>query len=118
MAGNVKFAGKMLRSADFKREDGNPVNGPFERIESSEVKAKFVREPIFAGLAFQGTDRGPILALVYIAGLAESQDSQKDYVWADVNKLEGLENLIKTEIIAVNVALKYYLAGSNHLPSL
>jgi len=115
--GMLNLPGKMLRSADFKREDGNPVNGPFERIETNEVKAKFASEPVFAGLAFQSTDRGPILALVYIAELAGNQDSQKDYVWADANKLEDIKNLIKTEIIAVNVALKSYLASlhSQHI---
>ncbi|MGA2910231.1 MAG: hypothetical protein ABSE04_00310 [Candidatus Microgenomates bacterium] len=116
--GMLNLPGKMFRAADFHRKDQKPENGPFERIQSDEIKTKFINPPKFAGVAFQDTLRGPVMALVYTVELANDTKDQRDWVWCEVTKLKALSNLIDTELIAIDIALRSYLAGSNHLPSL
>lgn len=103
----LNLPGKMFRSADFKREDGNPVNGPLERIQKNELKIDFKKEDIkFAGLAFQDTKRGPIMVLVYTLFVAADFKGNEDWVWRDVNKLKDFRDMIPTEMDAIEVALK------------
>lgn len=104
--GMLNLPGKMLRTSDFKRSDGNPVNGALERIKDDELKKEFAGKPRFAGIAFQNTERGSITALVHIAELSDYTDTSGEWVWADVTKLSGMNNLIKAEPVAVKVALK------------
>jgi len=105
----LNLPGKMFRTIDFKRIDNTPMNGPFERIQSGELNVKFTKEPEFAGIAFQKTDRGPIVALVYLGTLPEDANLSDEFVWCDVDKLKKLKNLLQTEMSAIQIALKKFI---------
>lgn len=107
-AGQLNLPGKMFRSIDFKREDGNAMNGPLERIQTNELKIELEEEPKFVESVFQNTDRGPIVALVHLGKLPIDQKGGEDWVWADVTKLKELDNFLVTETSAIEAALKYY----------
>src|SRR3989344_6602364 len=64
--------GAALRAADFHREDQNPLNGPFERIQRGELGSNFAYTPIFAGRLHRLADRGPEVAEIYVAELPET----------------------------------------------
>lgn len=110
-AGQLNLPGKMFRTIDFKREDGNPMNGPFERIQSSELKLKLENGPKFAEIVFQNTARGSIVAMVHLGELPDGQKDKDDWVWADVTKLRELPNFLETETSAIEAGLKHYLAS-------
>lgn len=114
--GMLNLPGKMLRVSDYDREDSKPQNGPLERIQSDEIKISV--DPIYAGIAFQNTLRGPIVVMVHYAVVQNSIQGNSDWTWCEVEKLDKLDNLVKTEIIAVETAYRSYSAGSNHFPSL
>jgi hypothetical protein len=112
----LNLPGKMFRKSDFERKDNHPENGPIERIENSEIGTKFSKRPEFAGIAFQDTLRGPTIVLVYV--VAEDILLPEDGEWCGVDKVNSLSNMIETELVAIDVALRSYSAGVNHLPSL
>jgi len=116
--GLLNLPGKMFRPIDFERDDKNPINGPFERIQKDELNTKFKGSPKFSGIVFQDTKRGPIVALIYNAWVSKDSESNTDWNWIDVSKLKDLKNLLDTEMSAIEKALESYSAGSNHLPSL
>lgn len=104
--GMLNLPGKMFRSADFKRFDGSPLNGPKERIIKDELSILLETEPKFAGIAFQNTKRGPIAVLVYTVEVPPDFEGNKDWVWRDVKTLEEFSDMIPTEMDAIKVALK------------
>lgn len=106
--GMLNLPGKMFRAIDFKREDKNPMNGPLERIQTSELKTQVKNKPEFAEIVFQNTDRGSIVALVHTAELPENVELQSDWVWCDVTKLNSLNNFLESETSAIEAALKHY----------
>jgi hypothetical protein len=114
--GVLNLPGKMFRKIDFVREDNHPERGPIGRIEKDEIGSNFTQKPEFAGVAFQDTKRGPTIVLVYV--INEDVKLPKGGEWHNVDELKNLPNLIETERVAIDVALKSHLAGSNHLPSL
>ncbi|HKC04934.1 MAG TPA: hypothetical protein VKC54_03620 [Patescibacteria group bacterium] len=105
-AGMLNLPGKMFRTVDFNREDKNPINGPLERILKDELKINFTEPPKFAGLAFQDTKRGPIVVLVHTAYIPVDFNGNEDWVWRDVAKLKEFDDMIPTEMPAIEVALK------------
>jgi hypothetical protein len=117
-SGMLNLPGKMFRAVDFKRDDKNPMNGPLERIQKDELKIDLPKAPEFAGVAFQDTKRGPIVVLVHVSELTMENPSQPDWIWRNVSNLKDSKDMIDTEMPAIEVALRFYLAGSNHLPSL
>jgi hypothetical protein len=107
----LNLPGKMFRAIDFKREDKNSMNGPFERIQTDELKIQLQSKPKFAEIVFQNTARGQIVALVYLGELSKGQKDLDNWVWVDVKKLKELNNFLETESSAIEAALKHYLAG-------
>lgn len=103
----LNLPGKMFRSLDFKRDDKNPVNGPLDRIQKSELKIDLKKEDIkFAGLAYQDTLRGSIMVLVHTLFVAEEFVGNPDWIWRDVAKLKDFKDMIPTEMDPIEVALK------------
>lgn len=105
--GILNLPGKMFRGADFERKDGNPVNGPLERIQESELQTKLDNIK-FAGVAYQNTKRGPIVVIVHIAEISMDFAGKPGWVWRDVAKMSQFSDMIPTEMEAIEVAIKAF----------
>lgn len=105
----LNLPGKMFRGADFERVDNNPINGPLERIQDSELKVK-LKSVKLVDLVFQNIVRGHIVVLLHLGELSEDQKDIDGWVWADVTKLKELPNFLETETSAIEAGLKHYLS--------
>jgi hypothetical protein len=105
----LNLPGKMFRAADFKREDKTPINGPIERIQKAELLVNFDYPPKFVGPVFQDTKRGYVVALIYLAEVPANLKQPDHWFWADIDSLSHLENYLKTEQSAIDLALETYL---------
>lgn len=101
--------GAALRTADFNRDDNNPLNGPFERIQRGELGTEFKADPTFAGRLHRLGGRGPEVAEVYIAELPDSADSQPNHVWYSVEDLAENPKFIQHQLGHVQLAAMKYL---------
>ena len=63
--GMLHTPGAAVRTSDFRREDKNPLNGVFERIQRGELNSDFAYTPVFADRLHRLGDRGPEVAEVY-----------------------------------------------------
>ncbi|MDO8610249.1 MAG: hypothetical protein Q7R95_06880 [bacterium] len=61
--------GSALRTSDYSRSDSTPLNGPFERIQQSEIKTNFAYEPVLVTNLDRLTKRGPESCRVFFTEL-------------------------------------------------
>lgn len=88
--------GTALRASDFHREDGNPLNGAFERVKR-EINNEFASPPTFAGRLHRLSERGPDVTEVYIAELLEGSPLQPGQLWYSVEQLAGNPKFIQAQ---------------------
>lgn len=96
--GKYHAPGAALRTADFFRKDGNPVNGPFERIQSGELNSPFRDTPTYVDRFHRIGDRGPEVAEVYMAELPKGTVIPSDHKWVAVDVLKDNPNFIQHQI--------------------
>ena len=101
--------GAALRAADFKRDDGNPLNGPFERIQRAELGSEFNAIPSFAGRIHRLGDRGPEVAEIYVAELLVDIHSPQNHIWYPVEDLAENPKFIQGQLGHVRLAASKYL---------
>ena len=99
--------GAALRRADFLREDQNPLNGVFERIQKGELNSKFAYTPFFAGRLHRLADRGPEVAEVYFTELPEVS-SIEHHVWYPIDQLSENPQFIQHQLPHVLLAAEKY----------
>ena len=99
--------GAALRRADFLREDQEPMNGGFERIQKGELKSEFAYAPVFAGLQHRLASRGPEVAAVYFTELPE-ESSAEHHVWYPVDQLAQNPRFIQHQLGHVLLAAEHY----------
>ncbi len=116
--GMVHTPGAAIRRSDFLREDNNPINGPFERIQRGELKSQFVGEPQFIGRIHRMVDRGPEVAEIYIADIDENPEQQTNHIWHPVFQLAHNENFIQSQLNHVLMAAQHYLQTLSRAPEL
>ncbi len=100
--------GTALRASDFHREDQNPLNGAFERLQSGELNSAFSSAPAFVGRLHRVGDRGPEVVEVYIAELFEASTSQLNHVWYPVDQLASNPNFMQSLHEHVIIAAELY----------
>ena len=106
--GMVHTPGTALRASDFLREDKNPLNGAFERLQHGELNNEFAYEPIFVGRLHRHTDRGAEVAEIYITELAENFSLQPGHIWHSVEELADNPNFIQGLLGHINLAAEHY----------
>ncbi len=107
--GMVHTPGTALRLSDFLREDQNPLNGAFERLQGGELNSKFAYEPVFVGRLHRRTYvRGAEVAEIYMTELAEGSALQIGQVWYPVDKLIANPIFIQHQLSHVNLAAEHY----------
>lgn len=107
--GKFHTPGTALRTSDYYREDHNPLNGAFERIQNkNELNTTFVSPPIFAGRLHRLGDRGPEVAEVYIAELPEEPSKSKNHIWYPVEQLANNSSFIQHQLEHVQMAAELY----------
>lgn len=104
--------GAALRTSDFHREDQNPLNGPFERIQRGELKSEFAYNPTFAGRLHRLGGRGPEVAEIYITELDEST-LQPNHVWYPVEQLAQNPKFIQHQLGHVMIAAVQFRQKGN-----
>lgn len=90
--------GAALRTADFYRDDNNPLNGPFERIQRGELSSEFKQEPEFVGRMHRLATRGPEVAEIYMAQLSDGVMVSGDYIWYPVGDLSNNPKFIQHQL--------------------
>ena len=65
-------------------------------------------EPEFIGVAQYNTDRGPEATGIYLAKVADNTVLPQNVVWQDVEKLEGMANFIKHQLVPIRMAVKKF----------
>ncbi len=99
--------GVALRTSDYYREDQNPLNGVFERIQR-EINSEFVSPPTFAGRLHRLSERGPEVVDVYMAELPESTKIKPGQVWHPVEQLPTNRKFIQGQMGHVTIAAIAY----------
>ena len=110
--GMVHTPGTALRVSDFLREDQNPLNGAFGRIQGGELNSEFAYTPIFAGRLHRFGERGAEVAEIYVAELIEGSVLQPSHVWHPVDKLSGNPKFIQGQLGHVILAAERYLKAN------
>lgn len=105
--GMVHTLGAAIRRSDYFREDQNPLNGVFERIQGGELNTKFEYTPVFAGRLHRLGDRGPEVAEVYIAEVPEGSD-KPHHIWYPVDRLAENPKFIAHQLPHVLLAAEEY----------
>ncbi|MBU0534973.1 hypothetical protein KKC62_02285 [Patescibacteria group bacterium] len=106
--GMLNSPGQLLRRMDFLREDGNPINGAFQRIQHEELKCNFVGDPIFVGVLPQLSKRGPDVVQCYLAQIPDDSTVSEGSEWLDVGGLGENPRVIKSELGPIKFALKQF----------
>lgn len=99
--------GAALRASDYHREDQNPLNGPFERIQQGELKSEFAYVPIFAGRFHRLGNRGPEVVEAYFTELPKEY-YQQNHIWYPVEKLAENPKFIQHQLKHVTFAAEQY----------
>lgn len=105
--GMLHTPGAAIRTADFHREDQNPLNGVFERIEHGELNSDFAYTPVFVGRLYRLGARGSEVAEVYFSELLERLQ-RRDHVWCPVDKLAENPKFIQHQLGYVTTAAEQY----------
>lgn len=100
--------GTAIRRTDFLREDRNPLNGVFERIQRGELNNEFVQMPTYAGRMYRMSERGPDVSEIYIASINENLSDSRQ-IWYPVDGLENNPSFIQSQLGHVKLAADYYL---------
>lgn len=106
--GMLHTPGAAIRTSDFYREDQNPLNGVFERIQAGELNSDFAYTPVFAGRLHRLGGRGPEVVEVYFTELPE-ESHQQHYVWYPVDKLAENPKFIQHQLGHVSIAAEQYI---------
>ncbi|HLD24578.1 MAG TPA: hypothetical protein VJB96_01540 [Patescibacteria group bacterium] len=96
--GKFHSPGAALRAADFLRKDGNPLNGPFERIQQGELNSKFADTPTYVERFHRMEERGPAVSEVYIATLPAGTPTSSDQRWVAVERLKDDPSFIQGQL--------------------
>lgn len=104
--------GAALHATDYRRDDKDPLNGAFERIQRGELNSEFAGTPIFAGRLHRLGDRGPEVVEVYIAELSESS-AQQNHLWYPVEQLAQNPKFIQHQLGHVMIAAERFINKSN-----
>lgn len=105
--------GVALRAADFRRDDQEPLNGAFERIQRGELKSNFLYPPIFTGVMNVVGERGGGVSQVFVTGLPEDS-SQPDHIWYPVDLLPQNPKFIQSQMRHVRLAAAFFeMLGNN-----
>jgi hypothetical protein len=104
--GALNLPGKMFRNVDFHRDDKTPINGPLERIQESEIRTKFPKEPEFAGVNLNSDRRGSWAVLVYFIEVDSDFEYKGVGEWIKFSDIKSRDNLVQTEINHVNIVLE------------
>jgi|GEM_PF-1057088 hypothetical protein len=99
--------GTALRASDYSREDQNPLNGSFERIQNGEIEGKFRSAPIFIGRLYGLSRRGPSVSEIYFTELADGFD-RPHHLWYPVDKLAENPQFIQEQLKHVLWAAEQY----------
>ena len=105
--GMLHTPGAAIRTADFYREDKNPVNGAFERIQRGELNSDFAYTPSFAGRLHRLGDRGPEVAEVYFTELPAGSYLQH-HIWYPVDELAENPKFIQHQLEHVTIAAEQF----------
>jgi hypothetical protein len=106
--GMLHSPGQALRAMDFQRPDEKPMYGPFERVQKNEIKADFIGEPEFVGVAQYSTRRGPEAVHVYLAQIAPDTALPENVQWCDVDKLPEMKDFIQHQLTPIRMAVEYF----------
>lgn len=106
--GKYHAPGAAIRSVDFLRKDGNPLEGVFERIQTGELNSTFLDTPAYVDRFHRLGDRGPEVAEVYIAELPENTTIQSDHRWVAVDKLENNPAFIQHQLPHILLAAEKF----------
>lgn len=98
-AGQMHSPGSMLRASD---QPGSYADA-FNRVQRSELKVTFCKEPEFVGNLFQYTERGPENGVVVIC---ETKDEPAKGNFCDVDKLPA--NLIHHHYPIIDLAVSRF----------
>lgn len=112
--GVLHSPGQALRKMDYLRTDNTPLNGPFERVQSLEIKAKFLHTPEFVGIAQYMTKRGPEAVHIFLASIAEDSALPENAIWKRVDDLPQLTNFMDHQIIPINMAKNFFLTKNKN----
>ncbi len=103
--GMLHSPGAALRGADYRRADGRPVNGVFERVQRGELNTSFIGEPRFAGLVAYMTARGPEAMQCYLVHIEDDAPLPEGAGWYRVDDLPGMDNFIQHQLTPVRMAV-------------
>jgi hypothetical protein len=106
--GMLHSPGGAVRHSDYLRSDGKPFNGVFERIESGEIKNKFVGEPKLVTSYPMMTKRGPEMVTLFLMKIDDKATLPEGANWYNVEKLNEIPNFIKHQLKAVQEAVKEF----------
>lgn len=106
--GMVHTPGTAIRASDYKREDKNPLEGAFERIQNGELQGGFETDPTFAGRLYRNGDRGAEVVEVYIAELPEDFKLLEGQEWYPVEKLANNSKFIQGQLGHVKLAAEQF----------
>jgi len=108
--GMIHSPGGALRRADYFREDKNPNNGVFERIEKQEIGMRFITAPELVGVIVPGriSARGPEMCQIFLGKIDENTKLPEGAGWYDVEELNKIPNFIQHQIPAINMALGFF----------
>ncbi len=102
--GMLYSPGGTFRAADFKRRDGVPINGIFERITSAQIQMPFLGRPRFAGYDAYSTSRGNEVVQCYLAEVAPDAELPEGAGWYRVDDLLDMERFISHQITPIKIA--------------
>lgn len=105
--GMLHTPGTALRASDYKRPDGTPLNGAFERIER-EIDNQLAHPPTYAGRLHRMSGRGPDVTEVYITELLEGSSLKPGQVWYPVEQLQAHPLFIQEQMGHVKLATQAY----------
>lgn len=106
--GKLHNPGAAFRKGDFLRQDGTPLNGPFDRIQHGELGQMFEFRPQFAGKIHRMTLRGAEVVEVYVAVISSDAPLKTGHEWVDVDALPNRADFIQHQLEHVQIAANHY----------
>ncbi|MBI4036696.1 hypothetical protein HY386_02365 [Candidatus Daviesbacteria bacterium] len=105
--GMLHTPGCALRASDYQREDGNPLNGAYERIQD-EVGNQFAAPPTFVGRLHRTVERGPEVVEIYTAGIANDAMLKPGCLWYPMDELATHPKFIQVQLGHVNMVIAHF----------
>lgn len=101
--------GTALRLSDYYRDDENPLNGAFERIQNGELQNEFAFNPIFLGRLHRLTNvRGAEVAEIYMTEFREGVILPDGHHWYPVDQLASNQDFIQGQLGHVMLAAEQF----------